>query len=70
MFGDLFRKDNDLRYTKYSANCADENSFHSSNEALLTILADRIEMKPMDLQDKVNKLENTLFFGKSLHGVL
>ena len=70
MFGDPFRKDNDLRYTKYSANCADENSFHSSYETLLTILADRIEMKPMDLQAKVNKLENALFFGKSLHGVL
>ena len=70
IFGDPFRKDNDLRYTKYSANCVDENSFHSSYETLLTILADRIEMKPMDLQAKVNKLENALFFGKSLYGVL
>lgn len=70
IFGDPFRKDNDLRYIKYSANCPDEGSFHSSYETLLTILADRIEMKPMDLQNKVHKLENALFFGKSLHGVL
>ena len=70
IFGDPFREDNDLRYIKYSANCADQNSFHSSYETLLTILADRIELKPMDLQTKVNKLANALFFGQSLHGVL
>ena len=71
IFGDPFRKDNDLKYIKYSANCADQNSFHSSYETLLTILADRIEMKPMDLQTKVDKLENALIFGQSLlYGVL
>ena len=70
IFGDPFQKDNDLRYIKYSANCVDQNSFHSSYQTLLTILADRMEMKSMDLQSKVNKLENALFFGKSLHGVL
>ena len=71
IFGDPFRKDNDLKYIKYSANCADHNSFHSSYETLLTILADRIEMKPMDLQTKVDKLENALLFGQSLlYGVL
>ena len=70
IFGDPFREDNNLRYIKVSANCADQNSFHGSYETLLTILADRIEMKPMDLQTKVNKLENALFFRKSLHGVL
>lgn len=70
IFGHPFQNDMDLRYIKYSPNCADQNSFHSSYETLLTILADRIEMKPMDLQTKVNKLENALFFRKSLHGVL
>ena len=71
IFGDPLRKDNDLKYIKYSANCADQNSFHSSYETLLTILADRIEMQPMDIQAKVNKLENALFFGQSLlYGVL
>ena len=70
IFGDPFREDSDLRHIKYSANCADQNSFHSWYKTSLTILADRIEMKPMDLQTKVNKLENALFFGQSLHGVL
>lgn len=71
IFGDPFQKDNDLKYIKYPANCADQNSFHSSYKTLLTILADRIEMKPMDLQAKVNKLENALLFGQSLlYGVL
>ena len=66
IFGDLFRPDNDLKYIRYSANCADQNSFHSSYETLLNILADRIEMKPMDIQCKVSKLENALFFGQTL----
>ena len=65
IFEDPFREYSDLRYIKYSANCADQNLFHSSYETSLTILADRIEMKPMDLQTKVNKLENALFFGSS-----
>ena len=70
IFGDPFVKDNDLKYIKYSANCAEQNSFHSSYETFLTILADRIEMKPMELQTKVDKLENALFFRQSLNGVL
>ena len=68
IFGDPFLKDTELKYIRYSANCAEQNSFHSSPyETLLTILADRIEMKPMELQTKVNKLENALFFRQSLN---
>ena len=72
LFGeDPLSPDNDLKYISYSANCTDQNSFHGSYQTLLTILADRIEMKPMDIQSKVNKLENALFFGQALRdGVL
>ena len=70
ILGDPFRKDNVLRYVMYSPNCANQSSFHSSYETLLTILADRIEMNPMDLQTKVDKLENALFLGQSLRGRL
>lgn len=71
IFGDAFRPGNDLKYIRYSANCADQNLFHSSYETLLNILADRIEMKPMDIQSKVIKLENALLFGQTLlYGIL
>lgn len=67
----LFREDplsvdNDLRYISYPAKCADQSSFPSSYEALLTILANRIEMKPMDIQSKVSKLEKAFFSGSTL----
>lgn len=67
LFGDdPLSADNDLKYISYPANCADQSSFPSSYEALLTILADRIEMKPMDIQSKVSKLEKSLFSGNTL----
>ena len=62
----LFENGNDSEYIYYSANDQKQNSFHSSYEMLLNILADRIEMKAVDVQVKVNKLENALFFNKPL----
>lgn len=63
---------NDLRYICYSADPADQDTnFHSSYKVLLSVLADRVEMMPADIQAKVHKLENALFFKKRLvKGVL
>lgn len=72
VWGNDFVEDSKLKYICYSADCAEQDTdFHSSYEALLNILADRIEMKPADIQMKVNKLEHALFFNRTLReGVL
>lgn len=63
---------NDLKYICYSADHADQDTyFHSSYKELLGVLADRIEMRPADVQTKVRKLEKALFFKQNLiNGVL
>ena len=66
LLGDPCLQDNNLTYISYSPSCPDQNSFHSSYAALLNILADRIEMKPMELQKVVNILENSLFSSRGL----
>ena len=60
---------NDLKYICYSAD--HDTYFHSSYKELLGVLADRIEMRPADVQTKVRKLEKALFFKQNLiNGVL
>ena len=62
----LFEYGEAVKYIYYMANDQNQNSFHSSYDTLLDILADRIEVKVEDIQDKVAKLEKALFFKESL----
>lgn len=62
----LIEEGKDTKYICYSANVRNQDSFHSSYQTLLNILADRIEMKAMDIQVKVKELENALFFKQKL----
>ena len=62
----MLEDEHDSKYICYLLNKNNQTSFHSSYETLLNILADRIEMKPVDIQVKVSELENALFFSKPL----
>jgi len=62
----VFEDDKDSKYICYSVSEQNLNSFHSSYQTLLNILADRIEMKAEEIQVKINKLEKALFFKHTL----
>ena len=62
--------DKNFKYVYYPMSI-DRDSLHDSYSSLLSILAARIEIRPDELQDKVNKLENVLFNGRPLRfGIL
>ena len=62
----MLEDEHDSKYICYLLNKNNQTTFHSSYETLLNILADRIEMKPVDIQVKVSELENAVFFSKPL----